>query len=187
MIISMLGTIISGIIVSVFLGFCIDIYNRLVFLKNNIDKAWANIDILLKQRHDEIPNLVEVCKGYMKHEREVFENITRLRINAIESNSVNEKLHIEEQLGASLGRFLGVVENYPELKANQNFLNLQNRISYTEEQIADRREIYNDSVTIFNTRIQQVPYNIVADFIKYKQQSLFRISEQERKLFKIKI
>ena len=145
----------------------------------------SNIDVILKQRHDELPKLVDVCKGYMTHEKNTLENITALRAKAMGARTVNDKIHAEQALGTALGGLMVQVENYPDLKANQNFLNLQSRISYLEEQIADRREMYNSSATIYNTRIQQIPYNFIANFANFSSHDLFRATKADRQDVKI--
>src|SRR5258708_4053516 len=131
------------------------IYNGLVALRNDIDKAWANIDVLLKQRHDELPRLVDVCKGYMQYEKETLQGITEARTRYAAAATVDQKVAASGNLSASVERLLVTAENYPELKANASFLELQKRITELESQIADRREFYNDAINIFNTRIRQ--------------------------------
>lgn len=165
----------------ILLGYCIGIYNRLVFLKNSYLQAWANIDVILKQRHDELPKLINVCESYMKYEKKLLENITALRSQAMGSSNLGERVRAEQQLGAAISGLFAVAENYPDLKSNQNFLNLQNRISHLEDQIADRREYYNNSTTIYNTRIAQVPENLIAAVAGFLPQELYRVAETERK------
>ena len=125
------------------LGMFFSIYNGLVALKNSVARAWANIDVLLKQRHDELPKLVSTCEGYMDHERAVFDKLSEARGALAKAKSVGERAQAEGQLTQALGQFFGVMEAYPDLKANQGFLQLQSRISELENQIADRREYYN--------------------------------------------
>ncbi len=132
------------------IGYLLMLYNGLIAVKNNVDKAWANIDVLLKQRHDELPNLMEVCKGYMKYEGDTFERVTKARSMYSQAQTVDQKVEASATMTSALGRLLATAENYPELKANNNFMQLQNRISELESQIADRREFYNDSVNVFN-------------------------------------
>src|SRR5258705_12593265 len=138
-------------------GYAFTIYNGLVSLKNNIAKSWANIDVLLKQRHDELPKLVSTCEGYMQHERAVFDQLSAARGAVAKARSIGERSEAEGKLTQALGSFFAVMEAYPDLKANQGFLQLQSRISGLENQIADRREYYNDTVTTFKNRIQQIP------------------------------
>jgi len=156
------------------------IFNGLIALKNDVTKAWANIDILLKQRHDELPNLVEVCKGYMNYERDTLEKITQARSQYQQAVSVDQKVQADQSVTWALRGLFAVVEKYPDLKANQSFLMLQKRITELENEIADRREFYNDSVTTFNTRIQQMPDTFVAAFMNVKPQPMFQVSEGDK-------
>src|SRR5271168_1128338 len=156
------------------------IFNGLIALKNDVAKAWANIDILLKQRHDELPKLVEVCKGYMNHERETLESITQARSNYQQAVSVDEKAQADQGTTSALRGLFAVAENYPQLKANDNFLKLQNRISELENEIADRREFYNDSVNTFNIRIQQMPDTFVAAFMNLSPRPMFKVEEDDK-------
>src|SRR5436309_689104 len=134
------------------LGYGLSIYNGLVALKNDLARAWANIDVLLTQRHDELPKLVSTCEAYMQHERAVFQRLSEAREGLMQARTIPERAQAEGALTQALGHFFAVAEAYPDLKANQNFLQLQSRISELENQIADRREYYNDTVTTFNTR-----------------------------------
>jgi len=144
------------------IGYLLMLYNGLIAVKNNVDKAWANIDVLLKQRHDELPNLMEVCKGYMKYEGDTFERVTKARSLYSQAQTVDQKVEASATMTSAVGRLLATAENYPELKANNNFMQLQTRISELESQIADRREFYNDSVNVFNIRIQEMPDALLA-------------------------
>jgi LemA protein len=155
-------------------------YNGLVALKNAVARAWANIDVLLKQRHDELPKLVSTCEGYMQHERAVFDQLSLARGAVVKAKSVGERAEAESKLTQSLGQFFAVMEAYPDLKANQGFLQLQSRISELENQIADRREYYNDTVTTFNTRIQQIPDSLVAGWLSLQPAELFKVTESDR-------
>jgi LemA protein len=156
------------------------IYNGLIALRNDIDKAWANIDVMLKQRHDELPKLVDVCKGYMNYERDTLERITAARSLYQRAVTVDQKAQADQNTTAALRGFFAVVENYPELKANPSFLELQNRITELESQIADRREFYNDSVNAFNIRIQQMPDTFVASFMNAAPRPMFKVEESEK-------
>ncbi|HTA23183.1 MAG TPA: LemA family protein [Terriglobales bacterium] len=156
------------------------IFNGLIAVKNDVAKAWANIDILLKQRHDELPNLVEVCKGYMNHERETLENVTQARSQYQQAVSVDQKAQADQGTTLALRSLFAVAENYPQLKANENFLKLQNRITELESEIADRREFYNDSVNTFNVRIQQVPDTFVAAFMSLRPQPMFKVEDADK-------
>lgn len=158
------------------------IYNNLVRLKHNVSRAWSNIDVLLKQRHDELPKLIETCKQYMQHERTVLENVTRARAavaQARESGDVGALGAAETQMRIGLGNLFAVAENYPDLKANENFAHLQSRISQLETQISDRREFYNDSVNINNIRIEQFPDNIIAGMFRFRERELLEFDEAE--------
>jgi LemA protein len=150
-------------------------------MKNNIGRSWANIDVLLKQRHDELPKLVKVCETYMQHERAVFDKLSEARGAVANARSVGERAAAENQVTRALGTVFAVAENYPDLKANQSFGALQQRISQLENSIADRREFYNDTVTLFNTRIQQLPDSWVAGGMQLQPAELFRIDEADRK------
>jgi len=168
------------------IGYFIGIYNNLIRLKKDIDKNWSNIDVLLKQRHDEIGKLVKVCEGYMKYERETLEKITKLRTEYLKADSVEDKKKIDGEISSALKTIFAVAENYPDLKADKNFLHLQQRISELENEIADRREFYNESVNIYNIRIHQIPDMFVARMMGYKDMPLFEVPEEERKDVEIK-
>ena len=155
------------------LAYSVIIYNELVRLRNDNDRAWANIDVLLKQRHDEIPNLVATVKGYMEHEQQTLLAVTEARAASLSAASVPQKAQAEVVLTGALRGLFAVAERYPNLKANENFLKLQNRITELEERIADRREFFNDDVNTYNTRIYQIPEVLVARLLK--------VSEDDRK------
>ena len=149
-------------------------------MKNNIGRSWANIDVLLKQRHDELPKLVKTCEQYMQHERAVFDKLSEARSALMSARSVGERAEAEGMLTRALGKMFAVAEAYPNLKADQSFLQLQTRISQIENQIADRREFYNDTVTTYNTRIQQIPDAIVANWLALGPAELFKVDETDR-------
>ena len=172
----MLTALIVAVVVLVLLFFfVIGIYNSLVRLRNQVDNSWSQIDVQLKRRHDLIPNLVETAKGYMKHERETFEAITQARAQAMGAKSVSEASKAEGALGEALSKFMLVVENYPDLKANQNFLSVQEELSSTENRIAFARQNYNDQVLSFNNKIQMFPSNIVAGMFAFGKRDFFEI------------
>lgn len=175
-----LWTVVIGFLLVGSVGYFLSIYNSLVEVKNNIGRSWANIDVLLKQRHDELPKLVKVCEAYMQHERAVFDKLSEARGALASARSVGQRAQAENQITAALGGFFAVAENYPDLKANASFTSLQQRISELENQIADRREFYNDTVTIFNTRIQQIPDSWVASGMNLQAAELFKIDERDR-------
>jgi len=160
--------------------YAVILYNGLVRLRNENDRAWANIDVLLKQRHDEIPNLVETVKGYMQHEQQTLLAVTQARADSMNAASVGQKAVAELKIASALHSLFAVAENYPQLKANENFLKLQTRITELEERIADRREFFNDDVNTYNTRIGQIPDVFVASFMDLKRREMFKVSEQDR-------
>jgi len=153
----------------------IGIYNALIRLRNQVDNAWSQIDVQLKRRHDLIPNLVETAKGYMKHERETFEAITNARSQAMGAKTVSDAGKAEGVLGEALSKFMLVVENYPELKANQNFLAIQEELTSTENKISFARQSYNDQVLFFNNKIQMFPSNIIAGMFRFIRRDFFEI------------
>jgi len=184
-----IGTfILLGILLAFFL-YVVMIYNNLVRLKHNVSQAWSNIDVLLKQRHDELPKLVETCKQYMKHEREVLEKVTQARAavgKAREAGDVAALGAAETGLRRGLMNLFAVAENYPELRANENFQHLQNRISQLEAQIADRREYYNDSVNANNVRIEQFPDALIARSFNFGPRPLLSFEPGEIKDVNVK-
>ncbi len=164
------------VIIAVLVLFVILAYNRLVRLRNQVDNAWSQIDVQLKRRHDLIPNLVETAKGYMKHERETFEAITEARSKAMGARNVSEASKAEGELGEALSKFMLVVENYPDLKANQNFLSVQEELTSTENRIAFARQNYNDQVLFFNTKTEVFPTNIIAGSFGFNKRDFFEVS-----------
>jgi len=156
------------------------IYNGLIAVRNDIDKAWANIDVLLKQRHDEVPRLVDVCKGYMQYERETLQTLTEARAKYALAATVDQKALASGNLSASVQKLFEVAENYPALRANISFLELQKRITELESQIADRREFYNDSINVFNTRIQEMPDALLAGVMGLRPRAMFPVSKSEK-------
>ena len=157
------------------------IYNNFVKLKNNIDKSWANIDVLLKQRSNEIPNLVNTVKGYMKHEKETLESLTKARSLLIEAETLSKKAAFDNVISDTLKTIFMVAENYPNLKANENFLQLQKRITGLENELADRREFYNDSVNIYNIRVDSFPDLIIARLLNLIKVDLFKALKEDKK------
>ncbi len=164
----------------------IGIYNALIRLRNQVDNAWSQIDVQLKRRHDLIPNLVETAKGYMKHERGTFEAITEARSKAMGANNVSDAAKAEGALGEALSKFMLVVENYPDLKANQNFLAVQEELTSTENKISFARQNYNDQVLFFNNKIQVFPSNVIANMFSFNKRDFFEIeSAAEREVPKV--
>ena len=157
------GIIILIVVIGLFVLFglwFVGVFNGLIRLRNRVDESWAQIDVQLKRRYDLIPNLVNTVKGYATHEKELFENVTKARASAIAAGSVGEQAKAENMLTSTLRSIFAVVENYPDLKANQNFLNLQEELSGTEGRIAYARQFYNDAVRTYNTRIETFPGNL---------------------------
>jgi LemA protein len=182
-----MGLIIVIAVVVILLFWMVGMYNGLVRLRNQVKNAWSQIDVQLKRRHDLIPNLVETAKGYMKHERETFEEITKARSQAIQANTVADKSKAESELSGALSRFQLVVENYPDLKANQNFLSLQEELTTTENKVGFSRQFYNDQVLKFNTKIESFPTNIMAGMFGFTQADFFEIeTPSEREVPKVK-
>ena len=171
---SLTGWIIVGVIVVIAL-FLIVIYNRLVSLRQTVNQSWSDITVQLKQRHDLIPNLVETVKGYAAHERGVFESVTQARANAINAQTASPQAQAqaENQLSGALKSLFAVAEAYPDLKANQNFLNLQEELTSTEDKIAYSRQFYNDSVLGYNNRIQSFPANLIAGMGNFPPREYF--------------
>ena len=169
------------IILVVLIGSLVGMYNGLVGLRNRVKNAWSQIDVQLKRRHDLIPNLVETAKGYVKHERETLETITKARARAMDAGTVGEKSKAEADLSGALGRFMLVVENYPDLKANQNFLALQEELTSTENKIAFARQSYNDAVLFYNNKIQMFPSNLIANFFRFVQEEFFEVEDASEK------
>jgi len=169
--------ILIGVGLIIFIG----IYNSLIVLRNRCDNAWSQVDVQLRRRYDLIPNLVETVKGYAKHEREVFQNVTEARANAINANTVKDQAQAENMLSGALKTLFAVAENYPELKANQNFLMLQEELAGTEGKIAYARQFYNDTVMKFNQKQQVFPSSIIARMFNFKEREYFEIGEAEAK------
>jgi len=181
----MAGWIFLGVIV-VAVIFFVGIYNSLVQLRNRVKNAWSQIDVQLKRRHDLIPNLVETAKGYMSHERETLTAITDARSRAMGAGTVQDKGPAEAQLSGAISRFMLTVENYPDLKANQNFLALQEELTSTENKISFARQAYNDAVLFFNNKIEMFPSNVVAGMFNFRPEVFFEIEEPaEREVPKV--
>ncbi len=164
--------------------YAIMIYNNLVSLKHNVSQSWSNIDVLLKQRHDELPKLVETCKQFMGYEQETLEKVMQARsqvANARAAGDVSALGPAESMLRMGLGNLFAVAEDYPELKASESFQHLHTRISGLENQIADRREYYNESVNNNNVRIEQFPDVLIANFFKFGPRDLLEFSDEEKK------
>ena len=157
------------------------VYNGLIQVKENIKKSWANIDVLLMQRSDEIPKLIKVLKSFVKHEKKMFDNIIDARTSYLGANSVSEKADADNQMSEALKSVFALSEAYPELGSNDNFLKLQERISGLENEIADRRELYNESVNNYNIRIQSLPDMFIANTLGLPQEEMFKVDENKKK------
>jgi LemA protein len=171
------GYVIIGIVVILILAF-VGVYNTLVRKRNQVRNAWAQIDVQLKRRYDLIPNLVETAKGYMKHERETLEAVTKARNLAQQAGAAGAgaRAKVEGELSSVLSRLLAVAENYPDLKANQNFLAVQEELSSTENKISFSRQFYNDSVLRYNNQTQVFPSNVVAGMFRFKVEEFFEVT-----------
>ncbi|HNV61271.1 MAG TPA: LemA family protein [Rhodoferax sp.] len=172
------------VVLAVIVVYGVMLFNSLVNIKNNVSKAWANIDVLLKQRHDELPKLIDTCKQYMKHEQDTLEKVIQARSrvsDARESHNLGALGVAEGALRSGLGSLFALAESYPDLKANEQFLHLQSRISGLENAIADRREFYNDSVNINNVGIEQFPNLIIARLFGFKAFDLLKFTAEEMK------
>ena len=167
------------------LVFIVGLYNGLIKLKVLVDEAWSGIDVQLKRRYDLIPNLVETVKGYAKHEKETFEKIAELRTAAMRTDSVAEKSKLENQLTGALKTLFAVAENYPELKANENFKELQGTLNEIENEIQGSRRYYNGAVRDFNTKIMVFPNNLIAGMLGFTSREFFEADEEERKNVKV--
>jgi len=182
----MVTLIIVAVVIVLLIIFAIGIYNALIRLRNQVENAWSQIDVQLKRRHDLIPNLVETAKGYMKHERGTFEAITKARSQAMGAKTVSDAGKAEGALGEALSKFMLIVENYPDLKANQNFLAVQEELTSTENKISFSRQSYNDQVLFFNNKIQMFPSNIIANMFKFGKRDFFELeAAAEREVPKV--
>ncbi len=173
-----------GIILLILLAlifYIIVIYNGFIALKNNIDQNWGNIDVLLKQRFDELPKLIKVCEGYMQHEQKTLEAVVKARSMVNSARSDEQRMRAQNALTDTLKSLFMVVERYPDLKADAAFRQLGNRISEIEDQIADRRELFNASVTIYNTRLEQFPDVLVARAFNFDRRTLWEIEPEHRR------
>jgi len=158
----------------------VGVYNNLVAFKNNIDRSFSNIDVLLKQRHDELPKLIETCKGYMQYEQKTLQAVTEARTAYMRANTPAEKAQADNMVSGALKSLFAVAEKYPDLKANTNFLQLQGRITDLETKIAAQRGAYNEDVNTFNIRIAQIPASLVARFMGLRPRALFQVAETDR-------
>ncbi len=176
-----MGFAIAIVILLGLVGYCIGLYNTLVRMRNQVKNAWSQIDVQLKRRHDLIPNLLETVKGYMQHERETLESVVSARAKAINANGIGDRSAAENQLNTALDKLLAIVENYPNLKADQRFASLQEELSSTENRIAFARQYYNDSVMNFNTRIEVFPSNLIAGSMNLVKEGYFELDNVAEK------
>ena len=176
----MIGWIILAIVVIIAITLIV-IYNKLVTLRQRVQNAWSQIDVQLQRRFDLIPNLVETVKGYMAHEKDTLTKVTELRASWSDAKTVEDKAKLEGELSNTLKTIMAVAENYPNLKADQSFNNLQAELSDTENKISYSRQFYNDTVTIYNTKLETFPSNLVASMFGFKASTLFNVESEEAK------
>ena len=167
------------VIAVVAIGYSAGIYNQLIGVKVNVDRSWSNIEVLEKQRYDEIPRLVKVCEGYMQYERDTLQKVIAARTRYLAARGPADRAAAGGDMASALKSLFALAENYPDLKANQNFNQLQGRITELENEIADRREFYNDTVGIFNARLEQVPYVFFARFLGYHPHEMYKVAAAE--------
>jgi len=184
---TMIMGLIGFFVLAIIVNYLLSIYNGLIMLKNNTRKNWANIDVLLKQRTDLIPNLVSTVQGYMKHEKEAIQMVSEAREKMIAAGTINEKTEAHIELTMALKTILALAENYPRLMANENFLKLQEQLAGIENEIADRRELYNDSVNIYNTRIESIPDVIFTRLLGCSKEEYFKATEEEKEEVEVKL
>ena len=181
-----IGIIIIVIILVLVLLIFLSYYNRIIRLENRIDNSWAQIDVQLRRRAELIPNLMETVKGYMKHEKEVLENVTKARTALMSAKTPQKNIEADNMLTGALKTLFAVAENYPDLKANQNFLNLQDELTHTEDKIAYARQHFNDSVLSFNNTIETFPGVVFARWMGRKEREMLQIPEAAREVPKVK-
>jgi LemA protein len=178
------GTLVAVAVLLAIIGvlaYGVGAYNSLVQVSNNIQKAWKNIDVLLLQRHDELPKLIDACRAYMKHERDILERLTTLRVGYDGARTIDDKAGIENEINRNLARLNVSVESYPDLKASQVFLQVQGRVSALESSIADRRELFNDSVNIYNIQIARFPESLLARVLGYRPHTFLEVPEEKKR------
>jgi LemA protein len=176
--------VIAAVVIGLILYF-VGVHNNLVALKNDVDRSFADIDVILKQRHDELPKLVDTCKGYMQYEQKTLQAVTDARTAYMRATSPAEKVQADNMVTGALKTLFAVSENYPDLKANANFMQLQGRITDLEEKIAAQRSLFNATANNFNIRIAQIPANFVAGFMGLQPHALFQVAEADREDVKI--
>lgn len=181
-----MGIVLVLVVLAILAVWMIAMYNGLIKLKNRVDEAWSDIDVQLKRRHDLIPNLINTVKGYASHEKEVFEKVTEARAKAISAGTETDKMQAENALSGALKSLFAVAEAYPELKANQNFLELQRELTDTEDKIMAARRFYNGNVRDFNTKVQVFPTNIFAGMLNFSKREFFEAEEGEKAVPEVK-
>jgi len=181
----MIALIIVGAIVLLIIGFIVTNYNVLVVLRNKVRNQFSQIDVQLKKRADLIPNLVETVKGYAKHEKGTLEDVVKARNTYLAANTVEEKDNANKEMTSALNKLFALAESYPDLKANENFLDLQAQLKDVEEKISYARQFYNDSVLSYNNKVEMVPSNIVAGLFHFEKEKFFEASEEDRKNVKV--
>lgn len=177
---TLIVSIFIGVAFATFVVYLIAIYNSLVQVRNNVEKAFKNIDVLLMQRNDELPKLIDTCKGYMEHEKELLKSLTNLREQYSSAGSMEEKTQIENEIHQQYLTLAGRWEAYPDLKAQKGFIRLQERIAGLESAIADRRELFNDSTNIFNIQIERFPHLILARMFGYVKKAYLEVPEEKK-------
>ena len=181
----MIALIIVGAIILLIIGFIITNYNVLVVLRNKVRNQFSQIDVQLKKRADLIPNLVETVKGYAKHEKGTLEDVVKARNTYLSANTVEEKDKANKEMTSALNKLFALAESYPDLKANENFLDLQSQLKDIEEKISYARQFYNDSVLSYNNKVEMVPSNIVAGLFHFEKEKFFEATEEDRKNVKV--
>lgn len=177
--------IISISIIVLIIIYTISVYNKLVTLRNRVKDQWAQMDVQLKRRFDLIPNVVNTVKGYAKHESETLENVIQARNTYLSANTKEEEMKADGELTKAISKLFALTESYPDLKANENFLKLQNELNETENKIATSRQFYNDTVLMYNNKTELFPSNIVAGLFHFKKESFFQAEKQERENVKV--
>jgi len=177
MMLILLLAFVAAVVVAI--GYSVGIYNQLIGVRVNVDRSWSNIEVLEKQRYDEIPKLVKVCEGYMQYERDTLQKVIAARTRYLGAQGPADRAAAGADMAGALKSLFALAESYPDLKANANFTQLQARITALESEIADRREFYNDSVAIFNARIEQVPYVFLARPLGYKSRDMYKVAPAE--------
>lgn len=182
----MIIAIIIAVIVVLILLYFVSTYNSLVGLRNKVKDQWSQIDVVLKNRNDLIPNIVETVKGYAKHEKETLNEVIEARSKMASANTPEEEMKASGEVTKALGKLFALAESYPELKANENFLDLQNKLNEVEEKIRYARQFYNDSVLTYKNKLEMFPSNIVANMFGFKPEAFFEATEEERKNVQVK-